>query len=138
MPRRKRSRLIIAHIQLSDENDMSIYSFLINNANVFYNKSLWKLKVPLHIKIFMWYLLGDVILTKDNLSRRNWQENKNVCSAIYINLYNTCFLCVIILVSIGGSLIVVLASIYLDMWNMLFGSWLLGVFFLSNALKTSR
>ncbi|KAL5679232.1 hypothetical protein ACJX0J_005617, partial [Zea mays] len=37
-------------------------SFLINNANVFYNKSLWKLKVPLHIKIFM----------------RNWQENKNV------------------------------------------------------------
>jgi hypothetical protein len=53
MPRQKRSRLIIAHIQLSDENDMSIYSFLINNASVFYSKSLWKIKVPLQIKIFM-------------------------------------------------------------------------------------
>jgi hypothetical protein len=38
-----------------------------------------------------------------------------VCSVIYMNLYNTCFLSVIILISIGGSLIVVLASIYLDM-----------------------
>lgn len=94
MPRRKRSRLIIAHIQLSDENDMSIYSFLINNANVFYNKSLWKLKVPLHIKIFMWYLLGDVILTKDNLSRRNWQENKKcVFCDLYKSIPHLFFMC---------------------------------------------
>jgi hypothetical protein len=35
------------------------------------NKQLWKLKVPLKIKIFMWYLKKEVILTKDNLVRRN-------------------------------------------------------------------
>ena len=28
--------------------------------------------MPLKIKIFMWYLLKGVVLTKDNLARRNW------------------------------------------------------------------
>jgi hypothetical protein len=44
----------------------------------FYHKPLWNLKVPLKIKVFMWYLLRGVILTKDNLARRNWHGNKNV------------------------------------------------------------
>ena len=35
-------------------------------------KYLWKLKVPLKIKIFMWFLSRKVLLTKDNLIRRNW------------------------------------------------------------------
>ncbi len=35
-------------------------------------RSLWKLKIPLKIKIFMWCLLKGVVLTKDNLARRNW------------------------------------------------------------------
>jgi hypothetical protein len=30
----------------------------------------------LKIKIFVWHLLNGVILTKDNLVRRNWQGNK--------------------------------------------------------------
>jgi hypothetical protein len=29
---------------------------------------LWKMKVPLRIKIFMWYLKRGVVLTKDNLA----------------------------------------------------------------------
>jgi len=36
------------------------------------NKKIWKLKIPLKIKIFLWYLKWGVILTKDNLARRNW------------------------------------------------------------------
>jgi hypothetical protein len=37
---------------------------------------LWKLKAPLHIKIFMCYLKRGVVLIKDNLARRNWSGNK--------------------------------------------------------------
>ena len=40
------------------------------------NKRIWKLKIPLKIKIFLWYLKRGVILTKDNLSRRNWQGSQ--------------------------------------------------------------
>src|SRR6187551_4021419 len=50
-----------------------------NIAPVNHNKKIWKLKVPLKIKIFMWYLKRGVILTKDNLARRNWNGSK-LCS----------------------------------------------------------
>jgi hypothetical protein len=40
---------------------------------------MWKLKVPLKIKIFMWYLQRGVILTKDNLAKRSWQGSKVCC-----------------------------------------------------------
>ena len=35
------------------------------------NKRIWKLKTPLKIKKFQWYLRRGVILTKDNLAKRN-------------------------------------------------------------------
>lgn len=54
----------------------SMYRTLINNAHVFYHSILWKLKVPLKIKIFLWYLIKCVTLTKDNLAKRNWQGCK--------------------------------------------------------------
>ena len=34
------------------------------------------MKVPLKIRIFMWFLYRKVILTKDNLAKRNWNGNK--------------------------------------------------------------
>jgi hypothetical protein len=40
------------------------------------NNRLWKLKIPLRIKVFGWYLRKGVILTKDNLARRNWNGRK--------------------------------------------------------------
>ena len=75
------SRLV--NIQLTNEKDVlkwnltssglfsveSMYGALLNNPQVFYNKALWKLKVPLKIKIFMWYLIKGVVLTKDNLAK---------------------------------------------------------------------
>lgn len=36
-------------------------------------KNLWKAKVPLKIKIYMWLVLQDAILTKDNLIKRKWK-----------------------------------------------------------------
>ena len=43
------------------------------------NKKIWKSKIPLKVKIFMWYLHRGVVLTKDNLARRNWQGSKKCC-----------------------------------------------------------
>lgn len=37
------------------------------------NKRLWKAKMPLKIKIFMWLVQQNAILTKDNLLKRKWQ-----------------------------------------------------------------
>jgi hypothetical protein len=40
------------------------------------NNKLWKLKLPLYIKVFRWYLHKGVILTKDNLAKRNWNGSR--------------------------------------------------------------
>ena len=40
---------------------------------------MWKLKAPLKIKIFLWYLRRCVILTKDNFAKQNWQGNQQCC-----------------------------------------------------------
>lgn len=37
------------------------------------------LKMSLNIKIFMWYLFKRVVLTKNNLSRRNWYGSLKCC-----------------------------------------------------------
>ena len=42
-------------------------------------KYLWKMKVPLKVKIFAWYLRRGVILTKDNLLKRNWHGSSKCC-----------------------------------------------------------
>jgi hypothetical protein len=51
----------------------SHYLALIHSDVPNLNKRLWKLKVPLKIKIFLWYLRRGVVLTKDNLAKCNWQ-----------------------------------------------------------------
>ena len=37
------------------------------------------MKVPLKIKIFLWFLKKAVILTKDNLAKMNWNGSKACC-----------------------------------------------------------
>jgi hypothetical protein len=48
------------------------------------NKNLWKLKAPIKIKIFLWFLRKDAILTKDNLAKRNWNGSVK-CSFCHKN-----------------------------------------------------
>jgi hypothetical protein len=55
------------------------YLALIQNDVPNLNKRLWKLKTPLKIKIFLWYLRRGIVLTKDNLAKRNWQGSKICC-----------------------------------------------------------
>jgi hypothetical protein len=73
----------IIHVRLNDQVDVflwnlhqngkytihSLYLALINNGITHMNKQLWRLKVPLKIKIFMWYMKKEAVLTKDNLAR---------------------------------------------------------------------
>jgi hypothetical protein len=85
------SRLI--QVQLTDQQDSfvwnltqsgtftvrSMYLDMINDGTKFLRKYIWKMKVPLKIKIFMWFLFKRVLLTKDNLAKRNWSGSKCCC-----------------------------------------------------------
>jgi hypothetical protein len=54
-------------------NSLILLDMLINSIS---NNKLWKLKVPLRIKVFRWYLRKGIVLTKDNLAKRNWHGSK--------------------------------------------------------------
>jgi hypothetical protein len=79
-------------VQLNDDKDVfvwgltpsgvfvkSMYLDLLDNYTKYLKKYIWKMKVPLKMKIFMWFLHWKVILTKDNLIKRQWTGNKNCC-----------------------------------------------------------
>ena len=53
-----------------------MYEYLLHGHTVNLRKQIWKLKIPLKIKIFMWFVFNKVILTKDNLAKRNWNGCK--------------------------------------------------------------
>jgi hypothetical protein len=67
------------HVQLSEENDSFIWSLttsssftikskyldLLDDGTKYLQKYVCKIKVPLKIKIFMWFLHERVISTKD-------------------------------------------------------------------------
>jgi hypothetical protein len=57
----------------------SMYLDLMNGHTRFLRKYLWKMKIPLKIKIFMWFLHNKVLLTKDNLAKRNWSGCLKCC-----------------------------------------------------------
>jgi hypothetical protein len=57
----------------------SMYLDLMQGHTIFLRKYLWKLKIPLKIKIFMWFLNSKVLLTKDNLIKRNWKGCTKCC-----------------------------------------------------------
>jgi hypothetical protein len=75
----------IMHVQLNDQNNVfiwnlhqhgqytvhTLYLALMNKGTTQVNKQMWRLKVPIKIKIFMWYMHKEVVLTKDNLTKRN-------------------------------------------------------------------
>jgi len=56
----------------------SMYAALINNG-IKVSQDIWQTKLPMKIKVFLWYLKMGVTLTKDNLARRNWHEDKLCC-----------------------------------------------------------
>uniref|UniRef100_A0A453SF10 Reverse transcriptase zinc-binding domain-containing protein n=1 Tax=Aegilops tauschii subsp. strangulata TaxID=200361 RepID=A0A453SF10_AEGTS len=57
----------------------SMYVDLINYGPIPRSIHIWKVKVPLRIKIFMWFVHKQVILTKDNLLKRRWVGSARCC-----------------------------------------------------------
>jgi hypothetical protein len=62
----------------------SMYDMLTVNDSGSYFKKIWKSKIPNKIKIFMWLVVNDAILTKDNMIRRKWQGDPK-CSFCSMN-----------------------------------------------------
>jgi hypothetical protein len=50
----------------------SVYKHLCSNEIDRSFRHLWKSKIPLKIKIWLWLIWHNAIATKDNLIRRNW------------------------------------------------------------------
>lgn len=67
------------------------------NGKVDRNKVLWKLKMPIKVKIFICYLIKGVVLTKDNLAKRNRNGSTNCCFLCIMKLSNIYSLNVILL-----------------------------------------
>jgi hypothetical protein len=100
--------LRVTNVQLNDSDDVfksnlhqngqysvhSLYLATINNGVVHTNTRVWKMRIPLKIKIFMWYIQKGVVLTKDNLTMWNWKGNKN-CSFCMKNesIHHLFFIC---------------------------------------------
>lgn len=51
----------------------SMYDSLTRSEKGLYQKKIWKGKIPAKIKIFLWLVHNDAVLTKENLRKRKWQ-----------------------------------------------------------------
>jgi hypothetical protein len=56
-----------------------MYNDLMLGEGVPFDISSWKVKIPLKIKIFLWFLRRGVLLTKDNLAKRKWKGGTDCC-----------------------------------------------------------
>ena len=57
----------------------SVYRHLEKKNSGPDNKFIWKAKLPLKIKVFLWQLSQDAVLTRENMMKRNWL-GRPVCS----------------------------------------------------------
>jgi hypothetical protein len=78
---------MVMRTQITDQKDFFIWSLhqhgrftvhlmyraLVLPQVVPRNHSLWKLRIPLNIKVFIWYLLKNIALTTNNLLRKQWK-----------------------------------------------------------------
>jgi hypothetical protein len=85
--------LRIANIHLNERRDefiwslksdgqfsvSSMYQVLLDSDIILHNSYIWKIKIPLKIKVFLWLLYREAILTKDNLVNKNWRGNEKCC-----------------------------------------------------------
>jgi hypothetical protein len=55
-----------------------MYRYLVINV-LKVSQIVWQLKIHLKIEIFLWFFKREIILTKDNLVKRNWNGDKSCC-----------------------------------------------------------
>jgi hypothetical protein len=100
----------------------SIYLHLLNQHAPFRHTFIWKLKVPLEIKIFLWYLQRGIILTKDNLKRKNWKGVRSVAFAMLMKQSSIYSLIVTMLNKYGGLFILQLVYLRLRQFLICLGT----------------
>jgi hypothetical protein len=57
----------------------SMYQAFLDTNVVANNSHLWKINAPLKIRVFLWLLYREAILTQDNLVKRNWHRKMLCC-----------------------------------------------------------
>jgi hypothetical protein len=72
----------------------SLYREIMKSEKTAGKELFWKARLPLKIKIFLWYLKRGVILTKDNLLKRRWKGDSkcNPCG-LDENIQHLFFVC---------------------------------------------
>jgi hypothetical protein len=71
----------------------SMYRVLVVPNSIPSNNVIWKLKLPLKVRICIWYLIKGVVLTKDNLAKRHWNGSLKCCFCnIDESIHNISFL----------------------------------------------
>jgi hypothetical protein len=66
----------------------AMYNDLMVAEYVHVVSPIWKLKVPLKIKVFLGYPKRGIILTKDNLLKRNWKGDGCCCFAALLKPFS--------------------------------------------------
>jgi hypothetical protein len=94
----------LMHVQLNNDQNMfvcgfttsggftvkSMYLDLLNYNTKYLRKYIWKMKVPLKIEVFMWFLHRKVILTKD-MVKKIGMGIQHVVFVIRMKQYNIFF-----------------------------------------------
>jgi hypothetical protein len=57
----------------------SLYKKKMSDQVAMSCRFLWKSKLPHKIKIFIWLVVRNKILTKDNFKKRNWHDSGDCC-----------------------------------------------------------
>ena len=104
-----------------------MYSDLIDSGPLSRSLHIWKIKVPLRIKIFMWFVHKEVILTKDNLAKRNWVGNSRCCFSDQNETVKHLFLECPLAKLLWRSIHIAFNVQHPRSINTLFGTWLNGV-----------
>lgn len=80
----------------------SFYRALMIQGSGFPFKRIWKFKIPPRVTVFLWLLLKNSVLTKDNLLKRGWKGKESNCQFCSGQKnVETCFLLVLWLAFLG-------------------------------------
>jgi hypothetical protein len=69
----------------------NLYNDLVLRSGTPVNCWAWNAKIPLKIKIFLWFLKNGVLLTKDNLVKRQWKGCTKCCFCTVQESIQICF-----------------------------------------------
>ena len=104
-----------------------MYLDLINSDPIPRSIHIWRVKVPLRIKIFMWFVHKQVILTKDNLLKRKWLGSPQCCFCVQDEAIQHLFIVCLLAKLLWRSIHIdfnIAPSVSIE---ALFGTWLNGV-----------